>query len=77
MFRAGNKTGVESGSVVMSYSSIFKDVRTAMDHVHLQVWNFANFLSIAFKDFLRKPLRGMQQSQVDNSERFAEERNRV
>lgn len=29
------KTGVRAGDLFMSYKSIFQDVRSAMDHVHL------------------------------------------
>lgn len=29
------KTGVRAGDLFMSFRSIFQDVRTAMDHVHL------------------------------------------
>lgn len=29
------KTGVRAGDLFMSFKSIFQDVRSAMDHVHL------------------------------------------
>uniref|UniRef100_A0A7E4W562 Cytosolic purine 5'-nucleotidase n=1 Tax=Panagrellus redivivus TaxID=6233 RepID=A0A7E4W562_PANRE len=33
--KTGDKTGVKNGDVIMSYKSIFQDVRAAVDHVHI------------------------------------------
>lgn len=34
-----DKTGVRSGDLLMSFKSIFQDVRNAVDWVHIQVIN--------------------------------------